>query len=150
MTFRPSLYISVHYMEGITRRFVILPMAIFCMTIGVFIKSQGLKIIVKAHIWSYIRRKAYKETSEASEASEAYIIFYKFLLILAGSPCPNKIIYISMAAAINILRFSAIRGFCWKTNTISKYKTTPIITECNTIIRPRSIVFVFKSIVSII
>jgi hypothetical protein len=47
--------------------------------------------------------------------------------------------YININAAIKMLRFSATICGCFITKTITRYNTTPMITECNTIIRPFSI-----------
>ena len=57
-----------------------------------------------------------------------------------GRPCPNKIMYINITAAINILLFSATIEFCPNANTMKKYNSSPMISECNNIESPRSIV----------
>jgi len=57
-----------------------------------------------------------------------------------GRPCPNKIMYINMTAAINILLFSATAEFCPNANTMNKYNSSPMISECNNIESPRSMI----------
>ena len=61
-----------------------------------------------------------------------------------GRPCPNNIMYINMTAAINILLFSATAEFCPNANTIKKYNNSPMISECNNIESPRSIIILYK------
>jgi hypothetical protein len=48
--------------------------------------------------------------------------------------------YINIRAAINILLFSATAEFCPNANTIKKYNSSPMISECNNIESPRSII----------
>ena len=58
-----------------------------------------------------------------------------------GRPWPNTIMYMSTAAAMRTLRFSATAGDCFKSNTMTAYNATPITTECNSMVKPLSVIF---------
>lgn len=49
--------------------------------------------------------------------------------------------YIKTTDAIKILLFSATRFGCPNPNIMIKYSINPIITECNTIVKPLSILY---------
>lgn len=81
--------------------------------------------------------------------SQIFIInFYQkiFLFNEIGKPCPKIIIYISINDANNILLFSATACFCPNIKIIKTYNNKPIITECNNIIIPFSILILFLKI----
>ena len=63
------------------------------------------------------------------------------MIYYIGNPCPNNIIYIKTTDAIKILLFSATRFGCPNPNIMIKYSINPIITECNTIVKPLSILY---------